>query len=86
MVNPNPSDTKMVAPEPSPDKLVKIKTLRDIMVGDQIIKPDQEVMVTEEQAKEFCDKTFTGPHQFRGERDEVEAKQSIAKITRAVRL
>lgn len=61
----------------SKQKMVKIFTRRAILVErkktahgieGRIIPPGTEIEVTEEDAKDFCDRQFTGHYAFGGER------------------
>lgn len=80
--------TRMTAPEaqaPVAVKMVKIRALQAIDLGDKTLSKDQEAEVTEEQAKEFCDKEFEGNYSFSGERTGAGSEERH-KIKRAVRL
>lgn len=72
--------------DPPSTKKVEIKALRAILLSDGTsLAAGQRAFVSEEDAKEFCDKTFTGKYAFGGERennDEVPRN----KIKRAERL
>lgn len=66
------------APEGSPDvvkkaKKVKIKAIRSIQVGGHIHEPGSIVEVTEDEAKEFCDRKFAGYMPFYGTKPESNA-------------
>ena len=65
-------------------KKIKIKALRDIAprsAGGKILKAGTIVHVTEEEAKEYCDKYFTGFPQGSGQ-----GKWPKEKIYRAERV
>jgi hypothetical protein len=81
-----PQTTKMVSDPGSTLKMVKIKTLRDIRLDPvgTIVKAGNEVEVTEEQAKEFCDLEIEGNYAFAGERANEAADRH--RIRRAQRL
>lgn len=67
----DPKRSKLVKPdEKTPERTVKIKTLRPIMIDDAIIPEGKEVMVSAEEAKQFCDLSFGGHYAFEGERRE----------------
>lgn len=57
--------------KPVREKRVKIKLLRDCLVGKEIIKAGNVVMATEAEAAEFCDKVITGYPQYYGYRPEL---------------
>lgn len=86
----NESSTKMVSPNKSNTKMVKIKTLLPIRVqrdGEpMVIKENQTVEVTEEEASMFCDKAFAGRFNFSGERFVDDGDASKQRIVRAVRV
>jgi hypothetical protein len=74
-----PKRTKMVQ-----DKKVKIKTVTAIHFIDETgkektIGPGLTVDVSEEVAKEFCDRVFTGSYSFSGERDNAEDQRHSYK-------
>lgn len=73
------SAEKLVNPPVNQTKMVKIRTLRPIRIGDTVTPEGQEVHVTEDQAKEFCDRAFKGPYSFAGERLEDPAPRGIIK-------
>jgi hypothetical protein len=66
-----PQETKMVKKPETTQRMVKIKTLKDIRLDpeERVITAGQVVEVTEEQAQEFCDKVITGHFNHSGERD-----------------
>ncbi len=76
-----PKRTKMVQ-QPQTSRNVKIKTLRAIQIDGNIVPEGQELLVTEEEAKAFCDLSFEGPYDFQGER----TSPSSFKIFRATRV
>lgn len=47
-------------------KNVKIEIKRDCTVDGKTIRPGVQVMVTEEVAKELCDRKYPGKHPFFG--------------------
>lgn len=54
-----PTQQTQMQAKPVEEKLVKIRTIRDIRLANGTqVKPDQEVEVTEEEAKLFCDTEF----------------------------
>lgn len=69
-------------------KMIKCKTVHPIRVKrdgeDTIIAQDQEVSLTEAEAKEFCDKKFSIGH--KGMRAGQLGNQPETTVTRAVRL
>ncbi len=74
-------------------KNIKIKILRDCKIDGQIRLPGHELLVSEADAKEFCDKTFPGYHPFYGHMPEIGGLMGDManpldrkKITRAVRI
>lgn len=77
MVN-KPQTTQMIA-----KKKVKILTQRPISVDGKIVEPGQTLEVSEDEAKEFCDRSFQSFYPFSGERYE---DATPAKIFRAVRV
>lgn len=80
------------------DATVKAKAIRDIRVvrnevvngqivpSDVIVPAGQTAMLTEAEAKEFCDKTFDGTHAFKGDRAEADGDVKRHKIVRAQRV
>lgn len=54
-----------------PEKKVKIRVLRDCMVGDMIYTPGTIVEATESQAAELCDKGFDGYQPYYGYAPEI---------------
>jgi len=81
-INPTEKKTKLVAPA-APTKVVKIRALRDIAVGEQRLPAGTEVEVTEELAADLC-KPITGPYSFAGYRGDYDAQK--AQIVRAERV
>lgn len=57
------------------ERLVKIKAKTDIAVGGKIVTKGTVVEVSESEASEFCDRVFSGPFDWGGER-------SVATATR----
>lgn len=49
-------------------KLVKIKALHPIRIGENVVPPDSIIEVSESLAREFCDKGFENGFNFAGER------------------
>lgn len=87
-------EKKNAAPPTPGARTVKIKVIRPIEIDKKIFSPNAEVMVTEEEAKEYCDKTFAAYHPFHGYMPHTEGLQdegvhnplSRKQIVRAVRL
>ncbi len=52
-------------------QMVKIRTIRECLIGDKIVPGNTEVMATEEEAAEYCDKKFQGYHPFYGHMPEI---------------
>lgn len=70
-----------------PSGRVKIKTLLPIALGkkgDNVVGAGQIVEVTEDEAKEFADKTFSNVYSFGGERSDATAERHV--IRRAERV
>lgn len=86
----SPETQHMQAPAPSTQKLVKIRALAPIVVrknNDSITVGVGEIVeVTEDQAKEFADRVFTGNYSVSGEHSEAFAEQSRHKMKRAERV
>lgn len=59
------------APAPAREANVKIKLLRACYINGQIVQPGQTVMVTKEEAAEFCDRSFKGYNPFYGYAPEI---------------
>lgn len=76
------TDAKLVKPQSK----TKIRLLRDADINGETRREGTVVEVDEERAKELCDRVFTGPPQFRGEREENDPSTKPSKITRAVRV
>lgn len=51
--------------------MVKIKTLRECVIGGKIVPVGQIVMATPEEAAEYCDKGFEGFMPFYGNKPEI---------------
>jgi hypothetical protein len=89
MSSPEQNTTEMTNPPKKQTKMVKIKAIYPIRVMDgkneKIITEGSTCEVTEEEAKEFCDKEFnTGYRDVFGYSDPRAVKPVVAK--RAVRL
>lgn len=74
--------TKLVAPSPT-TKLVKVRALREIAVGETRYLAGQEVEVSEELAADLC-QPISGPYAFSGLRSDHDAQ--MAQIVRAERV
>lgn len=79
--------TKMVDKPKNPTKMVKIRAERTIKPNSlegKMLAAGEEAEVSEEDAKEFCDKTISG---FADHEGEISSKNAKAQeIKRAVRL
>lgn len=65
-------------------KGVKIRAKRPIRLEDgSVLQPGSEASVSEEMAKEYCDRQFTTQYEFSGERAGI---QPLPQITRAERV
>lgn len=67
--------------------MVRIRTLRAISVPtkenpNNIIEPGRTVEVSEEQAKEFCDRHFEGGRAYVGERYNDDPRNNIVRAER----
>lgn len=85
---PTAPDRLVAAPKTT--KMVKVRAIRDFRHGPglererKVAIPGQEVEVTEEEAKNLCDKTYEGSHAFYGERQQSEVQRHV--IRRAERV
>lgn len=75
--------TTLDAPAPK-TKLVKIRANQAIAYGDVSLAEGQTAEVSEEMAKEFCDRKFEGNYAFGGERSEATSDRHV--LVRAVRV
>jgi len=82
--------SKMQAAAPATPKLVKIKTLMPILVAkgnDKVsVPPGQIVEVSEDEAKEFADRLFTGGFAVSGEHSDSFAEANRHRYKRAERV
>lgn len=90
---PKDKDTsQLVAPAPNVPRLVKIRALLPIMPSgqvkgqEQIVAPGTVLEVTEEDAKEFCDRIFVGNYGMSGMFPEQQAELTRHRIKRAERV
>jgi hypothetical protein len=78
--------------EEKKEKKVKIKLLRDCMIGEQIEPANSIHMVSEARAKELCDKSFPAYEPYYGNKPGIVGIEGQAdvlarqKIVRAVRI
>jgi len=81
-----PEETKLINPPAGQTKMVKCKVISGISVKrlGGVQSAGMLVELTEEEAKEFCDKTFVGPYNFDGERGKKNATRTL--LRRAVRI
>jgi hypothetical protein len=79
------TEQQMVAP-PAAKRLVKIRANQPIAYGDVTLAAGQEAEVSEEMAKEFCDRHFEGNYAFGGERSSESGAAERHRLTRAVRV
>lgn len=85
-----PETTQMQAPVSATPKLVKIRAISPILVtrGNEKVSvpPGQIVEVSEEEAKEFADRVFTGGYSLSGEHSEAFAEANRHRVKRAERV
>lgn len=84
MTAPAGNTTNMTAPTP---RLVKIRALKPIRTAEGVhLEPGQVGEVTEEWAKEFCDRKFRGSYRFSGERRGSKEDLDLCVTVRAERV
>ena len=84
----NEGQVKMTNPPTTQTRMVKCKALTDIRLDGRKDTPNflagAIVELTEDEAKEFCDKEFVGYHSHSGSMPDAAATRT--KVRRAVRL
>lgn len=60
-----------IPPKPTGERTIKVKAIREFEIDKKLIKPGQEVLLSEEEAVEFCDRVFSGYHPFYGYMPEI---------------
>lgn len=74
----------MQQPQSTTKLVAKIKAIHPVRLKDgRMVNPGEVVECTEDDAKEFCDRTLTGQYDFSGERT---GKAPFPKFTRAIRV
>lgn len=77
--------TNLVKPEQKQTRMVRVQVKSPIRTSEgKTFKEGSVCEISEEDAKEFCDKKFENVYAFSGERDSDDAPRG--KIIRAVRL
>lgn len=85
MSSPDNKQANLVAPgKPNQTRMVKIKALQPIRLtregGEKIVAPGQTAEVTEDEAREFCDKKFDiGVRDYFGNSDKKALKNTVVK-------
>lgn len=88
MEAPKPATQQMTAPAPSVPRLVKIRANTAIRLTgtNQMLSPGQTGEVSEEDAKEFCDKIFVGNFGISGMFPDGQAEAVRHRLRRADRV
>lgn len=63
--------TQVVETVPADKRTVKCRVLREFEIDKQLQRVGSIVMLTEDEAKEFCDRKFAGYHPFYGYMPEI---------------